>query len=150
MKSLLVFATLVAVPAFCQTAPAPAPVRKPVAKTATKTTAKPAPATTPLVIPKDATPNPDGTYSWADKAGKKWIFSKTPFGISRVEDTGERTTLASAPAGDAVKATVAGEKVLFERQSPFGTSKWEKNKADLTDEDRAILAAQPTTAKKPE
>ncbi len=154
MKSLLVFAALVAVPAFCQTAPAPAPapapVRKPVAKTAAKTTAKPAPAAKPLVIPKDATPNPDGSYSWADKAGKKWIFSKTPFGISRVADTGERATLASAPASQDVKATEVGDKILFERPSPFGTSKWEKNKADLTDADRAILAAQPTTAKKPE
>ncbi len=38
----------------------------------------------PLTIPKDAVSNPDGTWSWTDKQGKKWIYAKTPFGVSRV------------------------------------------------------------------
>lgn len=150
MKTLLAFAALLALPAFCQTATTPAPAKKPVAKTAPKAVAKPAPVAKPLVIPKDAVANPDGTYSWADKAGKKWIFSKTPFGISRVEDTGAQARMATAPANQFVKATEAGDKIHFERQSPFGTSKWDKNKADLTDEERAILAAQAPADKKPE
>ena len=149
MKTLLAFATLLAAPAFCQTAPTPAPAKTgAVKKTVTRAVAKPSPVVQPLVIPKDATPNPDGTYAWADKAGKKWIFSKTPFGISRVEDTGASPILSSAPAGQFVKATEAGDKIRFERQSPFGTNKWEKSKSDLTDEERAILAAQPSVDKK--
>jgi len=36
--------------------------------------------------------------------------------------------------------------VKFERQTPFGTTKWEKNKTDLTDDERAILAAQKPAA----
>ncbi len=142
MKKLLAFAVLLAVPAFSQTAPAaakPAPAKK----AASKAVVKPAPVVVPLVIPKDATPNPDGTYAWADKAGKKWIFSKTPFGISKIEDTAATgSAFASAPVGQFVKAVEVGDKVRFERQSPFGPTKWEKNKADLNDEERAILAAQ--------
>mgnify|MGYP003346537247 CR=1 FL=1 len=137
MKKLFAFAILLAVPAFSQTTPTPK--KKAVAKAA----AKPAPVAQPLVIPKDATPNPDGTFAWTDKAGKKWIFSKTPFGVSKVEDTSASgPAFASAAPGQYVKAIEVGDKVRFEHQSPFGTSKWEKNKADLTDEERAILAAQ--------
>lgn len=136
MKTLITLAIILAVPAFSQTAPA----KK---KATTKASAKaPANVVKPLVIPKDATPNPDGTYAWTDKAGKNWTFSKTPFGISKVENTGAPSAFASAPTGQFVKAVEVGDKVKFERQSPFGPTKWEKNKADLTDEERAILAAQ--------
>ena len=49
---------------------APADIKK--KKTAAHT--KPAaPAAQQIVIPKDATPNPDGSYSYTDKAGKKWL-----------------------------------------------------------------------------
>ena len=148
MKTLLTLITLVAVPAFCQ--PATQEKKTPQKKVVTKAAKKPAPPTVkPLVIPKDATPNPDGTYAWADKSGKKWIFSKTPFGISKIEDTGASRGFAPAAQDDQyVKAIDAGDKVRFERQSPFGTTKWEKNKADLTDDERAILARQQQASQK--
>jgi hypothetical protein len=111
-----------------------------------KTTAPakpPAPTVQPLVIPTDASPNSDGTYSWTDKAGKKWIFSKTPFGISKVQDmSGTPPAMPAAPVGQYVKAIDNGDTVKFERQSPFGTTKWEKKKTDLTDEERAVLERQ--------
>lgn len=101
------------------------------------------PVAQPLVIPKDATLNAGGTYSYTDKAGKKWIYSKTPFGISKSEDmSGAGPALAAAPAGQFMKATDNGETVKFERQSPFGTTKWEKKKTDLTDEEKTVLAQQ--------
>lgn len=139
---------LLAIPASSQTK---APQKPATVKKVAVAPKPAAPTVKPLVIPKDATPNADGTYSWADKAGKKWIFAKTPFGISRIEDV---ASFASAvPVGQFVKAFEVGDKIRFERQSPFGTNKWEKNKADLTDEERAIVAAQtPQTSgdKKPE
>jgi hypothetical protein len=95
------------------------------------------------VIPNDASPNSDGTYSYADKAGKKWIFSKTPFGVSRTQDmSGSAPAMAAAPAGQYMKATDNGETVKFERQSPFGTTKWEKKKSELTDEERGVVERQ--------
>jgi hypothetical protein len=111
-------------------------------KKKTTAPAKPAaPVAKPLVIPKDATPNPDGTYSYTDKDGKKWVFSKTPFGISRVQDvTAVGSGAPTAPVGQYVKAIDNGDTVKFERQSPFGTSKWEKKKSELNDEERAALA----------
>jgi hypothetical protein len=122
-------------------------------KKKTTAPAKPAaPTVQPLVIPTDASPNPDGTYAYTDKAGKKWIYSKTPFGISKVEDMrGTAPAMPAAPVGQFVKAFDNGDTVKFERQSPFGTTKWEKKKTELTDEERTVLERQnaPPEEKKP-
>jgi hypothetical protein len=93
----------------------------------------------PVVIPKDAIPNSNGTYSWTDKAGKKWIYAKTPFGISKSQDLGSEAVNAAPQAMPAAKVTDLGDTVRFERPSPFGVMKWEKKKTDLTDEERAML-----------
>ena len=59
-------------------------------KPADKDTAKKAAAKKPgpLTIPKDAVHNQDGTYSYTDKAGKKWRYVNTPFGVMRSEEIG--------------------------------------------------------------
>jgi hypothetical protein len=88
-------------------------------------------------IPAGAVERDPGRFFYTDKDGKKWIFVRTPFGISRTEDTG-----APAPASDtapAVKATESGDTVTFERLSAFGVTKWQKKKADLTDDEKEAL-----------
>jgi glucose/arabinose dehydrogenase len=138
--------------------PAPAPkkttaVKKAAPKVAApkvaapKVAAKPAPAVPvaqPLTIPTDATANPDGTYSYTDKAGKQWTYSKTPFGVSKTQTAvaGSGGAMAAAPMEQTVKSTDRGDTVLFEKPSPFGTSKWEKKKSELTDEERSIFQSQ--------
>jgi hypothetical protein len=93
----------------------------------------------PVTIPADATANGDGTFSWTDKQGKKWTYAKTPFGVMRSE---VRTAPEDAPSLADVKAFDEGDKVRFEKQSPFGIVKWEKNKADLTAGERDLLTKQ--------
>jgi hypothetical protein len=108
--------------------------------TAAKPPAKPrATLAQPLTIPKDAVENANGSYTWTDKQGKKWTFVKTPFGVSKTEADAVPVASASMPG---VKAFDAGDKIRFEASTPFGTSKWEKNKADLTDEERALVNSQ--------
>ena len=113
-------------------------------KTTAATAAKPAPPTAkPLVIPPDAVPNPNGTYAYTDKAGKNWIYSKTPFGISRIEDMGAAPSgFVTTPKEQLIKSTDAGDTVKFERQTPFGTTKWEKKKSEMNDEERSIFQSQ--------
>jgi hypothetical protein len=48
--------------------------------------AAPPPSTTGPPQP-GATANSDGSYSLTDKDGKKWILTRTPFGVMRVPDT---------------------------------------------------------------
>lgn len=113
---------------------------------AIKTTAstKPAaPTATPLTIPKDAVANADGSYSYTDKQGKRWKFIRTPFGVSKIEDTGAPTGSPAASL-ERAKAFDEGDKVRFELPTPFGVSKWEKNKSDLNDEERNLVNRQIT------
>ena len=108
--------------------------RKATIKTVAKTT-----SAQPLTIPPDAMANPNGSYSWTDKQGKRWIFVKTPFGVMKNEAV---SSPSDSTALTGVKAYADGDKVRFERATPFGPMKWEKNKADLTDEERALLPGQ--------
>ena len=137
MKKLLAIVILAIAPAaFAQTGNT--------SKSTKKAAAKKAPTAQPLTIPKDAVPNADGTYSYTDKAGKKWLYAKTPFGISKTEDVTAASSAApaTAPAGQEVKAIDKGDTVTFQRNTPFGATTWDKKKTDLTDEERHILEAQ--------
>ncbi len=99
--------------------------------------------TTPkaVTIPKDAIKNPDGTYSYTDKDGKKWIYASTPFGVIK----SSLETAASQGADQTSASTKVidkGDTVRFERPGPFGPVSWEKKKSELTDEERRIVDAQ--------
>jgi hypothetical protein len=132
---------IVLISAFGLAAQAPANAKttgttKPAAKAAAKKPTAKAP--TPVTIPTDAVAKPDGTYSWTDKQGKNWTFAKTPFGVMK-------TATEASPAPNTladVKTFDEGEKVRFETPTPFGVIKREKNKADLTDDERALFNKQ--------
>ena len=111
---------------------------------AKKATAAKKPA--PLTIPKDAVRNPDGTYSYTDKEGKKWRYVNTAFGVMRSEDGPDAPTPAAATA-HWTKATDNGDTVIFEQPTPFGPARMEKKKSDLTPEERAFLDSQAATSK---
>ncbi len=107
-------------------------------KTAKK---KSAAAPQAVTIPKDAIADPGGaTYRWKDKAGKKWVYARTPFGIMRYPDSGQSgdTPASAVPT----KVIDKGDSVRFERPTPFGTTTWEKKKTELTDDERQIFEAQ--------
>lgn len=121
-------------------APASAGTAKPKAAKTTAAVKKapgvPAPV---MVIPKDALSKSDGTYTWTDKQGKRWLFVKTPFGVMK-------NPAIAGPEQNApltgVKTFDEGDKVRFEMASPFGVIRREKNKADLTSEERTLFDSQ--------
>lgn len=105
---------------------------------------KVAPKTPPAVtIPKDAVANPDGvSYAWTDKQGKKWTFTKTPFGIMKAPVTDAPATAAPASDLAGTKAIDKGDTVRFEHPSPFGVTSYEKKKSDLNDDEKRLLESQ--------
>jgi hypothetical protein len=97
-------------------------------------------ASNPTPIPAAAVLAADGDYHYTDPQGKKWIYRKTPFGVTRMEDTPERSTAKAAAAnGAGIKATEDGDIVRFERLGPFGLWKWEKKKSELDETEKAAL-----------
>lgn len=109
-------------------------------------TATTAPAAAALSIPKDATKNADGTYSYTDKEGKKWVYVNTPFGVMKNPATNDAAGRQPQPS-TATKVIDKGDSVRFEQPGPFGTISWEKKKSDMTDQERQIVESQKQTAK---
>jgi hypothetical protein len=53
-----------------------------------------------ITIPKEATKNADGSFSFTDKQGKKWLYRTSEFGVSRVLDVQPSSGLPKGvPAG---------------------------------------------------
>jgi hypothetical protein len=130
----------------------------PPAPTASKAVKKKSPAVTaPLTIPAKAVKQADGTYHYVDGAGKAWIYQQTPFGVSRMaENVAGRPVnetpfgashsapapaappVSSAAENDHVTAVADGELIRFEKPTPFGPTKWEKKKTDLTADEQKV------------
>jgi hypothetical protein len=101
-----------------------------------KAEAKAVPVAAQPVIPKDATPLPDGSYRYVDKSGKKWIYRNTPFGVSKSE---ERPGPPIAQiSDDPAKTEDLGDSVRFTRPTPFGPKVWTKKKTDLDTYEKQI------------
>ena len=108
---------------------------------AAKKTTAPVKTIKPVEIPKGAVESEPGTFRFTDADGKKWIYRKTPWGVSKVEDKGTDTTAATKPVDPSagITATEDGDTVRFERPGPFGVYKWQKNKSELDESERAAL-----------
>ena len=141
MKTLIVL--LLPVFAICAAGQA---AKKPAEQSPAKAAAKTQPAPI-LQIPAGAVESEPGVYRFTDKAGKKWVYRKTPFGISRREDTPDDAPKSST-LDDYIKAFDQGASVRFERTSPFGVSKWVKKKSDLNDQERSVWERDKARAEK--
>jgi hypothetical protein len=111
------------------------------AKSTTKDAETTSKAPLPLVIPKTATRNSNGTFNYTDEQGKQWVYSNTPFGVVRVP--GSVTSQNDAThRPELTHSFDLGDSVRFERPTPLGPVKWEKKKTDLTDAERHLFESQ--------
>jgi hypothetical protein len=141
MTRLMVSGLMIGTALFATAVSATAAKKKtdPTSTTSTAPAAKPVPS-----IPKDAVKNPDGTYSYTDQRGQKWLYVNTPFGVMKnaVNDPDSQAPHVAV----ATKAVDKGETVRFEQSGPFGPISWEKKKTELTDQERQVFDAQNQTA----
>jgi hypothetical protein len=112
--------------------------------------AAPAPKVVKQVeIPKGAVEIEPGTFRHTDGAGKKWVYRRTPFGVSRVEEKEIAAEPAKASTGasyDNVRAFEEGDSIRFERPGPFGVSQWKTRKSEMNDMERAVWSREKTRA----
>lgn len=163
MKTVLLIA-LAAGSMFAQTASTSANANPAPAKT--KKTAKP--VTAALTIPTTAVAQADGSFRYVDKKGTPWIYRQTPFGVSRsLESTVQGKTVGQTPFGPSKSQTAAvaavttkaspksvddpdakvtavakGDMIEFTRPTPFGVTKWEKKKVDLTADEQKVWSRE--------
>ena len=139
MKRFLVLAVLL-VPVVAQPKPAPAPA-KTIGKASSKKTVTPS----NMEIPAGAVEVGSNIYSYTDKAGRKWLYYRTPMGISKaMEDPASETNAAkqrSDAASPETQVTEQGDSVKFVRPGPFGNYTWVKKKADLDDLEKEAYEA---------
>jgi hypothetical protein len=110
---------------------------KPEKKTETRPPAPPAAAALPTV-PQGAKEIEPNLYRYTDAEGKTWMYRKTPFGISKWEDkpVPPKPDTGAAPP---VAITDLGDSVQFDRPTPFGNSRTIRKKAELTDDEKALI-----------
>jgi hypothetical protein len=117
---------------------------KPATKKSKAAPAKAAPAKVQeVVVPAGAVEVQPNIYRFTDPQGKTWIYNKTPFGVSRMEDRAvsvEETQKAQDGTARLIAGTTAvedGDSIRFERDSPFGRMKWQRKKTELNEVERA-------------
>ncbi|MBZ5595968.1 MAG: hypothetical protein LAP39_27310 [Acidobacteriia bacterium] len=97
-----------------------------------------------VTIPADAVQIDPNTYNYTDPQGKKWVYHRTPFGISRVEDKpaspedAKKAQEDRARLTESTKAVEDGDTIRFEQASPFGNTRWQRKKAELNEMERAV------------
>ena len=96
--------------------------------------AKARPAPPPLTVPAGAVQTDPNTYTYTDEHGKKWIYRRTPFGLTRFEprDTAAADQENVRKDSAIIQAFDDGEFVRFERPSPFGVYRWKQKKTELS------------------
>jgi hypothetical protein len=94
----------------------------------------------PLEVPATAVEFERSAFRYTDAQGVKWIYYKTPFGVTRVAD--EPVAPKPAPTYDDVKAVEDGDIIRFERPGPFGIFHWQRAKSELNEMERAVWSRQ--------
>ena len=101
----------------------------------------------PAGIPAGAVAAGDHTWRHTDSGGKTWLYVRTPFGFNRMEEKPgakaseqNRTTEKAAAPAFRVSSVKDGV-VTFERDTPFGKSKWTRKRAELGPDEQTALSA---------
>ena len=120
--------------------------KQPAGQTGAKAPARTEPLK-PAQIPSGAVETEPGFFRYTDSDGKKWMYRRTPFGVSRWEDKPDNAPKSTA-FEDNTRAFEEGDAVRFERTTPFGVSKWVKTKSELDDQERFIWERDQAPAEK--
>ena len=139
-------------PKLATTAPKAAPqAAKPAAKSTASGKPAPPPSSGIQGIPVGAVKLDEITYRYQEKTstgkpGTVWLYRRTPFGVSKVEEkeAAKIGQAVAAPVETPATATDLGDSYRFERPGPFGNKVWTKKKSELTDEERAIAEKSKT------
>lgn len=108
-------------------------------------------------IPAEAVQIGPYSYRYTGLDGKKLLYTKTPFGVSVVEEKAQPASGEDRRL-DGISAKEDGDNIQFARPTPFGMFRWQKKKSDLNQTEQALwnreitrqaLALEPAQALQP-
>jgi hypothetical protein len=102
-----------------------------------KMAAKRVPAAAGTELPANAVKVQEGVYKATDAKGKTWIYSRTPFGWTKTDEASFKEAARASEVPSIRAIAIEGDKVKFERDSPFGKSVWTKPVSDLAPDEKA-------------
>ncbi len=125
----------------------PAEDAKPTAKnndsSKTPATAAKRPASGPVVIPADAKEVEPYFFKWTDPAdGKKWMFYKGPFGITKYEDKPAPEVRYVTDQTSPIVGREDGDTIHFDWDTPLGHQHWTRKRSELSANEKAVLEYQ--------
>ncbi len=88
-------------------------------------------------IPPGAVEISPYTYSYTDANGAAWTIRQTPFGVTKWCDSD--VPPPPPPQPNPVTAAETGDRVRFERKTPFGDYVWTSKKSELTADEKLLL-----------
>lgn len=92
-------------------------------------------------MPQGAEEVSPNLYRYTDAQGKRWMYNRTPFGISKWEDKpGDQPPPPKPPPASAITVTDLGDRVQFQRMMPLGPQTWTRKKSELTEDEKTALA----------
>ncbi len=98
--------------------------------------ASPAPSAA-IGPPKEAVEIAPYTFRYTDARGKVWMYRQTPFGWMKAE---RKDIPEAAPAAlPETRVAEDGDSVRFERNTPFGMTRWKRKKSELTEQEKQIF-----------
>ncbi len=77
------------------------------------------------------------TYSYTDASGVAWTIRETPFGVTKWRDSD--VPPPPPPQPNPVSATETGDRVRFERKTPFGDYVWTRKRSELTPDEKLLF-----------
>lgn len=111
-------------------------------------TAKPAPvkktavkAAESVTLPANAKKIGDGTWEHTDAAGKQWVYKQMPFGLTRMSKS-ELDARSGVSLPEGMTVTEENGAYKFTRATPFGGVTYTKKADELSETERAIVAAK--------
>lgn len=88
-------------------------------------------------IPAEAVQIGPSSYRYTGLNGKTLLYTKTPFGISVMEEKAQPAPGEDHPL-EAISATEGGDNVQFARPTPFGMMHWQTKKSELNQMEQAV------------
>ena len=93
-----------------------------------------------VTLPAGAKPVADGAWEFTDAQGKQWVYKQMPFGLTKISKA-ELDARSSTALPEGISVVEQNGVYKFTRKTPFGGVNYTKKVEELSEVERAVVAA---------